>query len=474
MALATGLPKKPGNIVIVLDERLSREKTNSLTRVINTLRTFTTVELLTGKTTETALLTQLDKANYDLVFLPWHLYFSWSRAEAFWGLTRTSGPTVAGYFCENVPTKEFTEQPDSLRTLLFDFANLQGSEIALLVKSLQKDTLRSGIRPLLDVDAKIYVENWFGAQGLGNRIDSVLGLSEFSDPKWSKRGNSMRICLNALWSLIYEEGPGKGEMGATLFAPKAYFQVACDRDTAVFRLCYSSPSSTPKDFANNYWPNSKTPTSPSQLLMRYADFVRVHTFANSSDLEVVVGFMGSAVSEQAHGQLHTVWVEPLAPHLFTEAAFEAPSPAAPRLRPLPNAMAEPKSALRSIHAALTSETPANPAPSSTEATVIELKSILKRKEETISELKSGGVGTASPLPPPDADSLLEAFQEKYFDARFQIRQLELEIVAMEKRGATPEEFTNIRLKMEALANREQAWIKKLAGTIELLKTARKK
>ena len=45
---------------------------------------------------------------------------------------------------------------------------------------------------------------------------------------------------------------------------------------------------------------------------------------------------------------------------------------------------------------------------------------------------------------------------------------------MEKKGATDEEIKNIRLKMEALANREQAWIKKLAGTLEMYKTARKK
>ncbi len=70
--------------------------------------------------------------------------------------------------------------------------------------------------------------------------------------------------------------------------------------------------------------------------------------------------------------------------------------------------------------------------------------------------------------------MIEAFQERYFDARFQIRQLELEIVAMEKKGGTPEEITNIRQKMEALANREQAWIKKLAGTLDMYKKAGKK
>jgi hypothetical protein len=473
--LATGLPRKPGTVLLVLDERLSREKTVLLNRVINTLRTFTTVEVLPGTVEETALLAKMEKGNYDIAFLPWHNYLSATRVEAHWGLTRTSGPTVAGYFCEAVYPKDLSEHPENLRAILFDFANLQSAEIAVLVKSLQKDSLRSGIKPLLDLDAKIYVENWYGSQGLGNRVDSILGLSELSDAKWMKRSNSMRICLNALWSLIYEEGPGKGDLTPNLFAPKAYFQVACDRDKTVFRLCYTTTNGcSPKEAMTGYWPNSKSPTSPTQLLLRYGDALRVHTFANTQDIEIVVTFFPSAPSEQAHGQLHTVWIEPLAQNLFTEPAYEAPGPASPRLRPLPTGMSAEVTQLRSLQASLQTAPQPAQANSGELAKVIELQSILQKKEETIQELKSGGVGTAAPLPPPDAESLLEAFQEKYFDARFQIRQLELEIVALEKRGATPEELTNIRQKMEALANRESAWIKKLAGTIEMFKTARKK
>ena len=468
--LATGLTRKPGTIAIIMDERLSRERGTLLARVINSMRTFTTVEILAGGTDEDQLLQKMEKGQYDLILVPWYRYLAWSRAEAFWGLTRTSGPTLAGYYCEQLLPYELGDQAEHLRAILLDFSNLAPSEICALVKSLQKDTLRSGIKPLLDADTKIYVENWYGGQGLGSRIDAFLATPELQEAKWSKRGNSMRITLNALWSLIYEEGPGKSDLAALApQTPKAYFQLACDREMAVFRLCYATPGWSPRDALTKFWPNPKTPSAPAQLLLKYPDFLRVHTFSNSQGLEIVAGFFPSAPSEQAHGQVQTLWVEPLAINLLDELPYEAPGPAAPRLRPLCSGDT-PRDTPRDTKDARD----AAKLRAVSDSNVIELETQLKKKEAIIQELKAGGVGTAAPLPPPDPEQLLEAFQERYFDARFQIRQLVLEIVAAEKNGGTPQELTNLRQKMEALANREQAWIKKLAGTIEIYRAARGK
>jgi hypothetical protein len=448
--------KRSGVIAIVMDERLSRERAAILTRTINALRQVAKIEILPGSTTEEQCLKKMEEANYDLVLLPWYRYLAWNRVEALWGLTRTSGPTTAGYFCEQLLPYEIGDQAEHLRAIFIDMANLQASEIQTLFKSLHKDLHRSGIKPLVDLDAKIYVENWYGNQGLGNRIDAVLGLSELQDPHWSKRSASIRICLTALWGLIYEEGPGKYESNAST-QPKAYFQVSADREIAVLRLGYVVPGWNPKSALSVFWPNLKLPTAPAQILLKYADFLRVHTIAGTNEIEIIVGFFPSAVAEQAHGQVHSLWVEPLAANLFTEPLFEVPSPVAPRLRPLPYG-APKDSALRAVN-------------NEASVKVIELQTLLTKKDATIQQMKAGGVGTAGPLPPPDAESLLEAFQERYFDAKFQIRQLELEIVAMEHRGATPEELANLKNKMAALSNREQAWIKKLSGTIETLKSS---
>lgn len=74
----------------------------------------------------------------------------------------------------------------------------------------------------------------------------------------------------------------------------------------------------------------------------------------------------------------------------------------------------------------------------------------------------------------DPEELLEAFQKKYFEAKYQIRQFELQILDLQKRGSSPEAIKELQLKMEALLNREKAWIKKLMGTIEIFKEAKKK
>lgn len=459
----------------MLDERLSRERINLLSRGVNFLRTFTTVEVLSAKTTEDQLIEKMSTKNFDLVLLPWHKYLEWSRVEGFWGLTRTSGPTTAGYVCEPLSPHQLGESKGHLRAILLDFVNLAPSELILLVKALRHDTLRSGIMPLLDPDAKIYTENWYGARGLGSRIDSAIALPEFQNPIWSKRGNSLRVCLSALWSLVYEEGPGKGEMNSvSTSSPKAYFQVATDKEIAVFRLCYQIPNWTPKNSLEAFWPKLQAPSSPEQLLLNHSDFLRIHTFSKTTEIEITVGFLASAPSDKSIAQIKTLWVEPLEDHLLGEKPYTAPGPAHPRLRPMPSAISESEIKLRALPQPTAGVELAQFMSATPESKVIELQTKLREKEELIEELKSGGIGTAPPLAPPDTEDLIEAFQQRYFDARFQIRQLELEIVALETRSATEEEIKNLKLKMEALANRERSWIKTLAETITAYKQVQRK
>ena len=96
------------------------------------------------------------------------------------------------------------------------------------------------------------------------------------------------------------------------------------------------------------------------------------------------------------------------------------------------------------------------------------------RDELIQELRSGGVSTAPALPAPDADALLEAFQQKYFETRYQIRQFEIQIQDIEKNGANPEQIELLRLKIAKLHAQETNWVKKLAITIETYRAAKKK
>ncbi len=63
-------------------------------------------------------------------------------------------------------------------------------------------------------------------------------------------------------------------------------------------------------------------------------------------------------------------------------------------------------------------------------------------------------------------ALNQELQIKYFDAKYKIREFELQILDIQKRGGTPEQLQELRLKMEALLNREKSWIGKLMNILQ--------
>jgi hypothetical protein len=172
--------------------------------------------------------------------------------------------------------------------------------------------------------------------------------------------------------------------------------------------------------------------------------------------------------------VQTLWIEPISAKLVTEVPFEAPSPSTPHLKPLlvpqigtfkPQAVSDVEQKNDERREKFVFQAAAK---------IRELKKILAEKDDLIRDLRSGGIGTSQPLPPPDAEGLLDAFQERYFEARFQIRQFELRIADMEAKGATQQEIEALRMKMNALAERESGWIKKLLKTLEIYRDAKKK
>ena len=445
-----------------------------LSRIVNSMRHFANVQILNGEITEEELLWKIQQEESSLVLAPWYRYLEWSKVEAHFGLTRSSGATFAGYFCDPIDPHEIGPVVSYLRTILLDFADTHPHEAASLVQSLMIDTNRTGIRGLLDPGTTVYCENWYQAQGLGFRFDTVLGLSEITQTEWASRGPAIRLVLGALWSLVYEEGPGKHELSQAINGsktPRAYFQLGCDAKTLALRLWYTNPGSSAKNALAAFWPSPARPSAASQLLQKYADFLRVHTIAESQDVEITTGLFKSAASDKAHRRLHTFWVEPIAPNRVSETPYEAPGPDASHLKALPSALGA--DAGKSRGNGSDDEKAKERFIFEAAIKIRDLKKQLSEREELIRDLKSGGVGTATPVPPPDAEGLLEAFQQKYFEARFQIRQFELQIIEMEQKGATPQEVEALRLKISALAKREEAWIRLLAGTIQNYRDARK-
>jgi hypothetical protein len=460
------------SVLVVLDDRISRDRGLNLTRNFDLVRQNFKVELFQGQdVNEEQILQKIKKTHYDLILLPIHRYISWIKVEGALGMTRTSGPTVAGYLSETTPFFKIPSPASYLRRIILDFSNVTPSEILLLVRSLCQDTHRSGLKPLLhDTQSPIYCESWYGSQGLGTRIDHILALPEIAQSDWIKRSSAIRIILSAFWGMIYEEGPGKAHrtQGASADVAKAYFQLGISPQCLSFRLYYYTiPHLTPQDAIKQFWPNADLPTKPAQLILRYSDMTRIHTIQETSDMEVVSALFQSASAEKNPEHARTIWIEPLSAKLISEPPYEAPSPQAPHLKALPSvSVSNPK--LRVI------DTPSPQLLHDASSKIIELKKKVDEREETIRELKSGGIGSSTPLPPPDPESLLEAFQQRYFDARYQIRQFELQIEQIQNKGGSAEELETLRQKMDALANREKAWIKTLMKTLETYRDANQK
>ena len=462
--------KKFGKIAFVTDDRLPTEKRKLLGRIIDSLRVDSHLDVIPGDIDEDSMLIRLERTQFDLVLIPWYRYLSWGKVEAFFGLTRSSGPTVVGYFADQVLSYELTELDYHLRAILLDFTNLAASQSVALIHLLATDQTRTGIRPMLAPRTPLYHDSWYNGQTLGPRLDSILSLSEMNEFDWRKRTNAVRICLSAMWSLIFEEGPGKGELlqAITGNKPKAYFQVGMDRNHLLFRLCYYMNNWTPKNALRAFWPDPKRPTGAAQLLLKYADFVRIHTISEQTEVELVVGLYSTAPSERAPSQIHTLWVEPVAAVLMNEIPFDAAELDINTFRSLP-IQAGGLINLRDERKAAPTE--ANVSKDRMLAEAVNKIQLLRRavleKENLVRELRMGGVGTAKPLPPPDAESLLDAFQERYVEAHEQIKQLELKVQRAQQTGTTLRDVADMEKKIDVMTHRLHNWIRKLAKTVEI-------
>lgn len=457
----------------MIDERLSREKGQRLLRIVNGLRQIAPVEVLSSGTDEDGLLKRLMDKQYSLVIVPWYRYQSWSRVEAYYGLTRTSGPTFVGYFGDTVLPYELGDSKDHFRAIFLDFHGVLVPEAMALVKCLATDSKRYGLRPFYEPTTSIYCDTWYQGQTLGPRIDALTSIPEVMKTAWIGRASAIRSCFQALWSLIHDEGNARERgLGIASKAPRAYFQVAADTQLLTLRLCYSQNLVSPKDALQLFWPDASKPTAPSQFLLKYADFLRVHTIADTADIEVVAGFFASAPSENAHTQAHSLWIEPLSPAILQEAPYELPGAASPQIKALmagvsPSTAQIPMSPIATAVAEARSDEMKDRLMQHAAQAILDLKKEIAERDELIRELRAGGVGTEHPLPLPDAEALLEAFQERYMEARYQIRQIELEIEQGAAKGFKPEDRLALEKKISSLTLRQNKWLAQLSGVLAM-------
>lgn len=478
---------KKAAILFVLDERLSRERHHLLMRHVNSLRRLGAVEVLDGSIDEERLIQLIQAHDVKLAFVPWYRYLSWRRLDGHFGPHRTAGPTVAGYFADNMTPADLGPQSDHLRTILFDFTHLHTREIYALVRALFDESLRSGVEPFLKPKTStIYHESWHFAQGLGFRLDTVTGLIELTRHDWQPRSSAIRMAMSSLWSLVYEEGPGKTELANHTESklPRAHFEVAVDEGVLLLRLCYPRRSWSPRDAANEFWPDASRPSRSSQVLLRHADFTRVHWYADAGWVEVVAGFFPSAVAEKCYGQLHTLWVEPLTEKLFAENPALDHTSLSPIYQPLP-AVPQAHSRVTQLESTIRSK---EKMLYEAAARIKELRAQIRDRDDKILEFRRGGVGVAPTQPPPrpstasapqiptiDTQQILAQVQARYQEVQAQLARLEDALARAEERGvASQVQIELIRRRAEVLTERESAFLDHMSRLLAQYKPTYKK
>ncbi len=317
---------KPFTIGFVTDPCLSREKTQIALRALNTLRNFAEIRYYPGTLSEEELVERVKQETLDLLLVPWHAYLHYQKLEAQFGLTRTHGPTMAGYFAEDVSPVELQEEDHHFRAILIDLNRLATGEASNIIRSLLRDSTRWGLRALLQPATNLHFETWTAQIGLGFRIDTILNLPEIANGHWAKRANSVRVLVSALWSLIFDNGPGKADRqrnGADRTA-RAYFEVGVDAHCLGIRLCYVETGWKAKDVLHQFWPGALTPSTAGQIVFQYSDLVRVHVDPESSEIEVVCTLFPSGPAERAMDLLRTLWIEPLSNMTRLERFTESP------------------------------------------------------------------------------------------------------------------------------------------------------
>src|SRR5690606_12995149 len=145
---------------------------------LNSLRNFAEIRYYPGTLTEEALAVRVKRETLDLLMVPWHAYLHYGKLEAQFGLTRTHGPTIEGYFAEDVSPVDLHEEDHHFRAILIDLNRLATAEASNILRTLLRDSTRWGLRALLQPATNLYFETWTAQVGLGFRIDTILNLPE--------------------------------------------------------------------------------------------------------------------------------------------------------------------------------------------------------------------------------------------------------------------------------------------------------
>lgn len=294
-------------VAFVMDDRLPHDRKTVFARTVTMMKSKFSLDVFSSNISEDELLNELKKHHYGLVILPWYHYVSWKKVEAHFGSLRMQGSTVAGYFADAILPFEFSNHPNYHRFILLDFYRFDQTEIEWVMQSLIAAQRRSGFSGLFARNTAVYYAEWYDDDATPTRsIDTLMKHPLLQNATWGHRLLNIRLYMTALWSLCYEKRHSMPSKGAA-----ATLEIAEVNRRLVIKLLFESADLTLHSMMEQLWPNSPNPNATLRELTRNSDYLRIHQFPESQQVEVTAFFTPGAPSIQYPNELRGWWIEPL-------------------------------------------------------------------------------------------------------------------------------------------------------------------
>ena len=458
-------------ILIVVDDRLSRDRAVNLRKILDQLGKIAQLETVRSRDLkETDLLEYLEKCSDELtpraIFIPWYQYLLWHRVETRLGASRQRECLFFGYFADPIRPHDLEEiSIERNRAGLLDWAKLKPSEISTTVQVLLRDHTRSGLKPLVGAKTTIYRERWGDRGAMGFRFDQIGKIQGMELAENSRRIFAARIILTSLWALVYEEGAGRSDLSNAIHKniSNGLFEFAVDPHGIFFRLTTAFRSWTPAELTQEFWPSVVASATPAQLLLRHSDFLRVLLFPESQLAEITIGLLPSAPADAHPNLVHSFWIDTLPSSQWFEKPENGHGEKDPRVIALPSVPTLDHGVIARLEARIeTLEELLLKAAGK----VRELQLALHEKDSQMQEWKMGGIGQSARLEPPEPEELVQAFAERLASADRELKEASLRLSRLETIGDDPNEIEAIRRKITKIERREQEWLRTLAEALK--------
>jgi len=286
-------------IGLLFDERLSHDRKKVFTRNMTTFKVKYSVDFIPSGFNEDSFIEFLDRERFDIVMIPWHLYFSWKKAANY------SETRMMGYFADPLLQFEFQALPNYQNFILLDFYHFDMDEIELLFKLMTSKTDDSEIIETFGKTAHFATNEWYPSdQDSSQCIDILFDNQIFQSFSYQERLPNFRFYVTALWMACFQEKRIHPPEAAS-----AKLMIAEYGKRLMIKITYQSPSLTSKDVLKELWPTGEHSNILFQEMARHSDFLKVSHFPKTRNVSISALFLPSQPSLALNGEVRGFWVE---------------------------------------------------------------------------------------------------------------------------------------------------------------------